>query len=119
MPQRPSLSNSPRLAQVINNKTKKNGDKNPEAKVYKKYTEEDVQRAIHAVQHEGLSALQASRLNGVPSRTLYDKISRLTKAGEASPNAAPDSSGDDISCVKVKEEPMGDEYELPLQIVMD
>lgn len=40
------------------------------------YTRDEIMSAIDAVKH-GMSALQASKLYGVPSRTLYDKVSTL------------------------------------------
>ena len=46
----------------------------PELKRYRQYTRHDITAAIDAVR-TGMSALQASRLYGVPSRTLYDKVS--------------------------------------------
>ena len=45
----------------------------PELKRYRQYTRHDIAAAIDAVR-SGMSALQASRLYGVPSRTLYDKV---------------------------------------------
>lgn len=45
----------------------------PELKRYRQYTRHDIAAAIEAVR-SGQSALQASRLYGVPSRTLYDKV---------------------------------------------
>ncbi|KAI4503532.1 hypothetical protein M0802_000935 [Mischocyttarus mexicanus] len=48
----------------------------PEWKRYKQYTREDIKKAIDAVR-TGMSALQASRMHGVPSRTLYDKVKKL------------------------------------------
>lgn len=47
----------------------------PEWKRYKQYTRHDIDSAIEAVQN-GMSALQASRKFGVPSRTLYDKVKK-------------------------------------------
>lgn len=53
---------------------KNNGNSNrPELKRYRQYTRHDIAAAIEAVR-SGQSALQASRLYGVPSRTLYDKV---------------------------------------------
>lgn len=46
----------------------------PEWKRYKQYTRNDIMAAIEAVKG-GMSALQAARKYGVPSRTLYDKVS--------------------------------------------
>jgi len=48
----------------------------PEWKRYKQYTRADILEAINAVK-EGMSALQAARKYGVPSRTLYDKVKKL------------------------------------------
>ena len=48
----------------------------PELKRYRQYTRHDIAAAIEAVRG-GMSALQASRLYGVPSRTLYDKVYSL------------------------------------------
>lgn len=48
----------------------------PELKRYRQYTRHDIAAAIEAVRG-GMSALQASRLYGVPSRTLYDKVKKL------------------------------------------
>jgi helix-turn-helix, Psq domain len=48
----------------------------PELKRYRQYTRHDIAAAIDAVR-SGMSALQASRLYGVPSRTLYDKVKKL------------------------------------------
>lgn len=48
----------------------------PEWKRYKQYTRQDIMSAIDAVR-TGMSALQASRKFGVPSRTLYDKVKKL------------------------------------------
>lgn len=48
----------------------------PEWKRYKQYTREDIMSAIEAVRN-GMSALQAARKYGVPSRTLYDKVKKL------------------------------------------
>ena len=48
----------------------------PELKRYRQYTRHDIQAAIEAVR-AGQSALQASRVYGVPSRTLYDKVKKL------------------------------------------
>lgn len=50
--------------------------KQPEWKRYKQYTKEDVLAAIEAVR-TGMSAVQAARKHGVPSRTLYDKVKKL------------------------------------------
>lgn len=48
----------------------------PEWKRYKQYTRNDIMSAIEAVRN-GMSALQAARKYGVPSRTLYDKVKKL------------------------------------------
>ncbi|XP_014615141.1 PREDICTED: uncharacterized protein LOC106793053 isoform X1 [Polistes canadensis] len=48
----------------------------PEWKRYKQYTRENINNAIEAVRN-GASALQAARIYGVPSRTLYDKVKKL------------------------------------------
>ncbi|OXA52583.1 uncharacterized protein LOC110850857 isoform X2 [Folsomia candida] len=48
----------------------------PEWKRYKQYTRNDIMAAIEAVKG-GMSALQAARKYGVPSRTLYDKVKKL------------------------------------------
>jgi hypothetical protein len=48
----------------------------PEWKRYKQYTRNDILSAIDCVRN-GMSALQASRKFGVPSRTLYDKVKKL------------------------------------------
>lgn len=48
----------------------------PEWKRYKQYTRGDILSAIECVKN-GMSALQASRKYGVPSRTLYDKVKKL------------------------------------------
>ncbi|XP_050303290.1 nucleus accumbens-associated protein 2-like [Anthonomus grandis grandis] len=48
----------------------------PEWKRYKQYTRDDIMSAIAAVKN-GMSALQAARKYGVPSRTLYDKVKKM------------------------------------------
>lgn len=48
----------------------------PEWKRYKQYTRNDILAAIECVKN-GMSALQASRKYGVPSRTLYDKVKKM------------------------------------------
>ncbi|XP_067633718.1 broad-complex core protein [Eurosta solidaginis] len=53
-----------------------NTNQKPEWKRYKQYTRSDIMSAIQCVR-EGMSALQASRKFGVPSRTLYDKVKKL------------------------------------------
>lgn len=55
--------------------TSSSGQK-PEWKRYKQYTRNDIMSAIECVRN-GMSALQASRKFGVPSRTLYDKVKKL------------------------------------------
>ncbi len=47
-----------------------------EWKRYKQYTRNDIMAAIEEVR-KGMSALQASRKYGVPSRTLYDKVKKM------------------------------------------
>lgn len=47
-----------------------------EWKRYKQYTRNDIMAAIEEVK-QGMSALQASRKYGVPSRTLYDKVKKM------------------------------------------
>jgi len=47
-----------------------------EWKRYKQYTRSDIMAAIEEVK-KGMSALQASRKFGVPSRTLYDKVKKM------------------------------------------
>lgn len=47
-----------------------------EWKRYKQYTKDDILAAIEDVK-SGMSALQASRKWGVPSRTLYDKVKKM------------------------------------------
>ncbi|XP_058463530.1 broad-complex core protein isoforms 1/2/3/4/5 [Malaya genurostris] len=48
----------------------------PEWKRYKQYTRTDIHNAIECVRN-GMSALQAARRYGVPSRTLYDKVKKM------------------------------------------
>lgn len=48
----------------------------PEWKRYKQYSKDEIKAAIDAVRC-GMSALQAARKYGVPSRTLYDKVKKL------------------------------------------
>ena len=48
-----------------------------EWKRYKQYTRNDIMAAIEEVKN-GMSALQASRKYGVPSRTLYDKVRNIS-----------------------------------------
>lgn len=59
----------------------------PEWKRYKQYTRQDLNDAIQAVKG-GMSALQASRLYKVPSRTLYDKVKKLGIVGARPLNRA-------------------------------
>ena len=47
-----------------------------EWKRYKQYTRTDIMAAIEEVK-KGMSALQAARKYGVPSRTLYDKVKKM------------------------------------------
>ncbi|XP_023335576.1 uncharacterized protein LOC111706877 [Eurytemora carolleeae] len=51
-----------------------------EWKRYKQYTKDDIVAAIEEVKN-GMSALQASRKYGVPSRTLYDKVPMINSLG--------------------------------------
>ncbi|XP_055625766.1 protein bric-a-brac 1-like [Toxorhynchites rutilus septentrionalis] len=48
----------------------------PEWKRYKQYLRQDLMNAVDCVR-KGMSALQASRKFGVPSRTLYDKVKKM------------------------------------------
>lgn len=59
----------------------------PEWKRYKQYTRQDLNDAIQAVKN-GMSALQASRLYKVPSRTLYDKVKKMGIVGARPMNRA-------------------------------
>uniref|UniRef100_A0A1B0G706 Uncharacterized protein n=1 Tax=Glossina morsitans morsitans TaxID=37546 RepID=A0A1B0G706_GLOMM len=52
------------------------GNQKPEWKRYKQYTRNDIMSAIQCVK-QGMTALQASKKFGVPSRTLYDKVKKL------------------------------------------
>lgn len=52
------------------------GNQKPEWKRYKQYTRNDILNAIECVKN-GMSALQAARKFGVPSRTLYDKVKKM------------------------------------------
>lgn len=52
------------------------GNQKPEWKRYKQYTRNDILNAIQCVK-DGMSALQAARKFGVPSRTLYDKVKKM------------------------------------------
>ncbi|XP_074108326.1 uncharacterized protein LOC141533367 isoform X2 [Cotesia typhae] len=60
-----------------------NGDSTREWKRYKQYTKEHINSAIQAVR-DGMSALQAARRFGVPSRTLYDKVKKMGIANSRS-----------------------------------
>ncbi|KAH0558184.1 uncharacterized protein LOC123271164 [Cotesia glomerata] len=60
-----------------------NGDSHREWKRYKQYTKEHINSAIQAVR-DGMSALQAARRFGVPSRTLYDKVKKMGIANSRS-----------------------------------
>lgn len=59
----------------------------PEWKRYKQYTRQDLNDAIQAVKG-GMSALQASRMYKVPSRTLYDKVKKMGIVGTRPMNRA-------------------------------
>ncbi|XP_034651447.1 sex determination protein fruitless [Drosophila subobscura] len=67
---------SPHTDRSFDEETSGPGGKKPEWKRYKQYTRADMMCAIQAVR-EGMSALQASRKYGLPSRTLYDKVRKL------------------------------------------
>jgi hypothetical protein len=67
------LAQSSSLSEYHVNNGKSNNGNRPELKRYRQYTRHDIAAAIEAVR-SGQSALQASRLYGVPSRTLYDKV---------------------------------------------
>ncbi|XP_035793421.1 protein bric-a-brac 1-like [Anopheles albimanus] len=66
-----NFSGDARLASYVPHQQQK-----PEWKRYKQYTRTDILNAIDCVR-KGMSALQASRKFGVPSRTLYDKVKKL------------------------------------------
>uniref|UniRef100_A0A182WDY9 BTB domain-containing protein n=1 Tax=Anopheles minimus TaxID=112268 RepID=A0A182WDY9_9DIPT len=66
-----NFSGDARLASYVPHQQQK-----PEWKRYKQYTRTDILNAIECVR-KGMSALQASRKFGVPSRTLYDKVKKL------------------------------------------
>ncbi|XP_046646919.1 protein tramtrack, beta isoform-like isoform X2 [Daphnia pulicaria] len=70
------LAQSSSLSEYHVNNGKSNNGNRPELKRYRQYTRHDIAAAIEAVR-SGQSALQASRLYGVPSRTLYDKVKKL------------------------------------------
>lgn len=78
------------------NYTSGNSNQKPEWKRYKQYTRQDLNDAIQAVK-TGMSALQASRLFKVPSRTLYDKVKKMGIVGNRPINRAirrsPSSNG--------------------------
>lgn len=63
-------------ARLANYSPHGNNSQKPEWKRYKQYTRSDIAAAIECVKN-GMSALQASRLYKVPSRTLYDKVKKL------------------------------------------
>ncbi|KAH8384677.1 hypothetical protein KR093_004624 [Drosophila rubida] len=67
---------SPHTDRSFDDETGGQGGKKPEWKRYKQYTRADMMCAIQCVR-EGMSALQASRKFGLPSRTLYDKVRKL------------------------------------------
>ncbi|XP_032293341.1 longitudinals lacking protein, isoforms H/M/V [Drosophila virilis] len=67
---------SPHTDRSFDEETGGQGGKKPEWKRYKQYTRADMMCAIQCVR-EGMSALQASRKFGLPSRTLYDKVRKL------------------------------------------
>ncbi|KAH8348077.1 hypothetical protein KR084_003715 [Drosophila pseudotakahashii] len=67
---------SPYTDRSFEEESGQSGGKKPEWKRYKQYTRADMMCAIQAVR-EGMSALQASRKYGLPSRTLYDKVRKL------------------------------------------
>ncbi|XP_015190982.1 PREDICTED: sex determination protein fruitless-like [Polistes dominula] len=75
------------------------GLQKPEWKRYKQYTREDISNAIESVK-SGTSALQAARIWGVPSRTLYDKVKKLgiTNNRSSKRNAGRSSSSAEYSC---------------------
>lgn len=64
----------------LSNFSQGQSNQKPEWKRYKQYTRQDLNDAIQAVK-TGMSALQASRLFKVPSRTLYDKVKKMGIAG--------------------------------------
>lgn len=69
--QSPSFSSDSRIAAYVPTQNQK-----PEWKRYKQYTRSDLDAAIECVKG-GMSALQAARKFGVPSRTLYDKVKKM------------------------------------------
>lgn len=73
----------------------------PEWKRYKQYTRNDILSAIECVKN-GMSALQASRKFGVPSRTLYDKVKKMgittgRPMNRSSMKRSPSSGGNSLS----------------------
>ncbi|XP_063708754.1 protein tramtrack, beta isoform-like [Culicoides brevitarsis] len=73
----------------------------PEWKRYKQYTRNDILSAIECVKN-GMSALQASRKFGVPSRTLYDKVKKMgittgRPMNRSSMKRSPNSGGNSLS----------------------
>lgn len=71
MEQSQNYSSDSRIASYVPQQNQK-----PEWKRYKQYTRNDILSAIECVR-SGMSALQASRKFGVPSRTLYDKVKKM------------------------------------------
>lgn len=71
----------------IANYSQAQANQKPEWKRYKQYTRQDLNDAIQAVKN-GMSALQASRLYKVPSRTLYDKVKKMGIVGARPMNRA-------------------------------
>jgi len=76
-----SCLNESDLYPVVEYGTESGSDKNKgngrlEWKRYKQYTRDDILTAIEEVKN-GVSALQASRKYGIPSRTLYDKVKKM------------------------------------------
>lgn len=71
MEQPSNFSSDSRIASYVPQQNQK-----PEWKRYKQYTRNDILAAIECVKN-GMSALQASRKYGVPSRTLYDKVKKM------------------------------------------
>ncbi|CAD6231456.1 GSCOCG00001417001-RA-CDS [Cotesia congregata] len=71
------------LIYIFLKRVRANGDSHREWKRYKQYTKEHINSAIQAVR-DGMSALQAARRFGVPSRTLYDKVKKMGIANSRS-----------------------------------
>lgn len=98
----------------------------PEWKRYKQYTRQDLNEAIQAVKN-GMSALQASRLFKVPSRTLYDKVKKLGIAGtrpmnRSSMKRSPSNNGSPASFpygISGTRSPLGMETQSHLQSMND